>query len=51
MTTNSLNSNHRHQLLHRCGALIQRGLFFWRELDLDNLFQPLGAELARHPNI
>src|SRR6185437_14777254 len=43
-----LSPDHFHQLLHRIGALLKCGLFFRHELDLDDLFQAAGAELAGH---
>jgi hypothetical protein len=36
-----LDSNHTTQLLHRCGTLLQRGLLFRSELDLNDLLDSL----------
>ena len=38
-----LHSNHSHQLLHSRCALVERGLLFRRELDLNDLLDPLRA--------
>src|ERR1700723_3397196 len=44
-------ADHRTEFLHRSRTLIQCLLLFRCELDLDNLLQPLGSELARNANI
>ena len=33
----ALNPDHAHQLFHRVGAFVERGLLFAREFDLDDL--------------
>ena len=38
-----LNPDDRHQFFHRVRALVQRGLFFGSQLDLDDLLDSLGA--------
>jgi len=43
-----LDADNRTQFLHRRRALFQRRVFFRGELDLDDLFQARGAQLARH---
>src|SRR5664279_5942498 len=49
-TIRTLYPDHAHQLLHRVGALLQGGLLFWRQLDLDDLLNAVGAQLAGHAN-
>ena len=39
----NLNVNHGYQFLHRRRALIEGRFLFWRQLDLDDLLDALGA--------
>ena len=39
------------ELLDGVGALFQGGVFFWSELDLDDLFEAAGAEFARDSDV
>src|ERR1035437_6242115 len=45
-----LHPDHAHQLLHRVGALLQGGLLFRGQLDLDDLLDAVRAQLAGHAN-
>src|SRR5436853_168008 len=46
--TSFLHPNHSHQLLHRRRALFQPSLLIGTKLDLDDLLDPLRAQLHRH---
>ena len=46
-----LDPNHPAQLLHRCRALLQPGLLFRSQLDLDDLLNALRAQLHWHPDV
>src|SRR5215468_1266115 len=43
-----LNADHLRQFSYGVSAFLQRSLLFGGEFDLDDLFQALGSELARH---
>jgi hypothetical protein len=43
-----LDADHVAKFLHGRGALFEGGIFFGGELDLDDLLDAAGAELARH---
>src|ERR1035438_9653658 len=43
-----LHPDHADQLLHRVGALLQGGLLFRGQLDLDDLLDAVRAQLARY---
>src|SRR6266849_5124588 len=46
-----LHVDHAHQFLHRCCALVQSRLFVSSQLDLDDLLDPLGAQLHRYADV
>src|SRR2546423_8036631 len=43
-----LQSEHSHKLPHGGGGLLQRGVFFRRQLDLNDFFDAVRAELHGH---
>ena len=47
-SSRELDAHHLHQLAYGIGRLAQSGLFLGRQLQLDDLFDALRAELGRH---
>ena len=47
----ALDSDYSAEFLHRIRTLLQSRIFFGRQLDFNNLFQPARAKFARHANV